>query len=253
MPFTLAHPAAVLAAAAVQISGDGSAHRRQRYARPAVLRAGAVRPIDDRYPYALRVVRVRHSDRDGGAAVWIPAATAAHRSAERSRPRAVSAAMDRFRDRPLSWQWLRLPFSSGPWTHILWDSFTHDTGWMVRRVSALTHRSRSAGIRFALPRPAIRDSVAGLLVLAICTGHLPAPANGPANAGRVHTHPGMLLLVPRRRSHGRISGLQAALQFQTTTGSSTSCHQKPRVVRAAVPDCGHARHVESQAEPVTEV
>src|SRR6202007_2783102 len=39
-----------------------------------------------------------------------------------------------FRRRPLEWALASVSIELGVWTHLLWDSFTHENGWMVRRV-----------------------------------------------------------------------------------------------------------------------
>jgi hypothetical protein len=47
-------------------------------------------------------------------------------------------ALDRFSDRPLHWPIAMLSILIGSWTHLAWDSFTHAGGWMTRRVAALS-------------------------------------------------------------------------------------------------------------------
>jgi hypothetical protein len=46
-------------------------------------------------------------------------------------------AAKRFTARPLNWLLAIPSILIGAWTHMLWDSFTHDGGWMVQRVDAL--------------------------------------------------------------------------------------------------------------------
>lgn len=46
-------------------------------------------------------------------------------------------AAKRFTARPLNWLLAIPSILIGAWTHILWDSFTHDGGWVVQRVDAL--------------------------------------------------------------------------------------------------------------------
>lgn len=43
-----------------------------------------------------------------------------------------------FDRRPLEWLLASVSIILGVWTHLLWDSFTHNDGWMVRRMSALS-------------------------------------------------------------------------------------------------------------------
>src|SRR2546423_12301460 len=42
-----------------------------------------------------------------------------------------------FSRRPLEWAMAGVSIILGVWTHLLWDSFTHNDGWMVRRGAAL--------------------------------------------------------------------------------------------------------------------
>jgi hypothetical protein len=46
--------------------------------------------------------------------------------------------IDRFTARPLHWPIALLSILIGSWTHIAWDSFTHQTGWTATRVAALS-------------------------------------------------------------------------------------------------------------------
>jgi hypothetical protein len=46
--------------------------------------------------------------------------------------------IERFTERPMHWPIALLSILIGTWTHIAWDSFTHQTGWTAARVSALT-------------------------------------------------------------------------------------------------------------------
>jgi hypothetical protein len=45
--------------------------------------------------------------------------------------------VERFNARPLRWPIALLSILIGSWTHIAWDSFTHQTGWTTMRVAAL--------------------------------------------------------------------------------------------------------------------
>lgn len=45
--------------------------------------------------------------------------------------------IQRFNERPLHWPIALLSVLVGSWTHIVWDSFTHPGGWAVMRVAAL--------------------------------------------------------------------------------------------------------------------
>ena len=46
--------------------------------------------------------------------------------------------VERFNERPLRWPIALLSILIGSWTHIAWDSVTHQTGWTVARVAALS-------------------------------------------------------------------------------------------------------------------
>ena len=46
--------------------------------------------------------------------------------------------IERFTERPLHWPIALLSILIGTWTHIAWDSFTHQTGWTTTRVAALS-------------------------------------------------------------------------------------------------------------------
>ena len=47
-------------------------------------------------------------------------------------------AIERFNEQPLRWPIALLSVLVGAWTHIVWDSFTHETGWTAARVAALS-------------------------------------------------------------------------------------------------------------------
>jgi hypothetical protein len=47
-------------------------------------------------------------------------------------------ALDRFNEQPLNWPIALLSVLIGCWTHIIWDSFTHESGWTAARVEALS-------------------------------------------------------------------------------------------------------------------
>jgi len=46
--------------------------------------------------------------------------------------------IERFNARPLHWPIALFSILIGTWTHIAWDSFTHQTGWTAMRVAALS-------------------------------------------------------------------------------------------------------------------
>jgi hypothetical protein len=46
--------------------------------------------------------------------------------------------LERFSEKPLHWPIALASVLIGTWTHIIWDSFTHETGWTTARVAALS-------------------------------------------------------------------------------------------------------------------
>lgn len=61
--------------------------------------------------------------------------------------RSVLMPLASVRPRLSPWSWLRAGASLllGTWTHIIWDSFTHDNGWAVRRMPFLRERLFQVG------------------------------------------------------------------------------------------------------------
>jgi Domain of unknown function (DUF4184) len=183
MPFTLAHPAAVLPL------------RRAPLMRTVPLIIGAMTP-DVPYFLPWRIAKhipqgVTHTflgsftlDLPFGILlllfVWLlraplvaplgPVAGAKCRTA-----------LERFGGRPANWVLAPLSLLIGSWTHIVWDSFTHPEGWMVSRISAL-----SAPVSFFSYTGELchvlqyASSVLGLTVLAIWFVLLPEPASAQA-------------------------------------------------------------------------
>ncbi len=138
MPFTLAHPAAILPL------------RRLRFLHTLPLVIGSLVPD---VPYYLPVpVNRMFSDTHtlyGSVAVDIPLGVAllvlvlllrepltVLLSAQ---ARALCLrSIDRFLARPLHWPIALASILLGAWTHIAWDSFTHPMGWTTVRVAALS-------------------------------------------------------------------------------------------------------------------
>ena len=91
--------------------------------------------------------------------------------------------VEHFRRQPLHWLLAPLAVLVGTWTHLLWDSFTHDNGFMVRRVAALsapvTIGSYTGTLCHVLQYV---SSLAGLLILWIWYRRLPTPAAEPPGA-----------------------------------------------------------------------
>jgi hypothetical protein len=186
MPFTLAHPAAVLPL------------RRLRLLRTVPLIIGAMTP-DVPYYLPWRIAKhipdVTHTllgtltlDLPVGLLlllfVWLLRAPLAAPLGPRARAKCATA-MERFGSRPRNWALAPLSILIGAWSHLAWDSFTHADGWMVQRIPAL-----SAPVSFFSYTGQLchvlqyASSVFGLLVLAIWFVLLPVPAPAPGNGER---------------------------------------------------------------------
>ena len=139
MPFTLAHPAAVLPL------------RRAPLMRTVPLIIGAMTPD---VPYFLPWRLAKHIpatthtlpgmftlDLPFGILmllfVWLLRAPLAAPLGPVCRAKCL-AALERFGRRPMNWVLAPLSLLIGAWTHLAWDSFTHPDGWMVSRISALS-------------------------------------------------------------------------------------------------------------------
>jgi hypothetical protein len=218
MPFTLAHPAAVLPL------------RRFRYLQTVPLIVGSITP-DLPYFVPARFGRLMADTHTiyGSFVYDVPIGLAVilfgfllrrpFTVLLSVRGRALCLrAMERFRDRPLAWALAPIAILIGTWTHILWDSFTHETGWMVRRVSALS-APITIGWYTGMLCHVLQyvSSVAGLAVLIIWYRRLPAPVIVPADAGTMHSYTRwMLLLVSVVAAlMGGFQALQAAMHSQT--------------------------------------
>jgi hypothetical protein len=188
MPFTLAHPAAVLPL------------RRVRWMHTVPLIIGAMTP-DVPYYLPWRIAKLISGETThsllGSLTVDLPIGlllllfiwllraplTAPLGSGAQAK---CSAALERFGRRPLNWALAPLSILIGVWTHLAWDSFTHADGWMVQRVSAL-----SAPVSFFSYTGELchvlqyASSVFGLAVLAVWFFRLPAPepAGGERSTG----------------------------------------------------------------------
>jgi hypothetical protein len=197
MPFTLAHPAAVLPL------------RRLRLMRTVPLIIGAMTP-DVPYYLPWRIAKhlpdVTHTllgtitlDLPIGLllllCVWLLRAPLVAPLGPRARAR-CAAAIERFGSRPLNWVLAPLSILVGAWTHLAWDSFTHADGWMVQRIPAL-----SAPVSFFSYTGQLCHvlqyacSVFGLAVLAIWFFLLPVPAPPPGYGERSPGGPALLAAI----------------------------------------------------------
>lgn len=196
MPFTLAHPAAVLPL------------RGSRYLRSAPLIIGALIPDLHNYlPGSFAHYLPGNHAFSGSLTTDLAAGYAALAAAFllrgpltallSARARALClGALTPFSGRPREWALASVAIVLGVWTHLLWDSFTHIDGWIVHRFAAL-----SAPVTLGPYTGTVchllqyLSSVFGVTVMALWYRRLPAP---PAAASdRQNTHPpvGPVLLL----------------------------------------------------------
>ena len=138
MPFTFAHPAAVLPL------------RRLKSLRLAALMVGSVTP-DLPYYIPAKYSRLMLDSHTAMGALWLDVPLGLVTlligfllrrpltvlMSPRSRTLCLQS-MERFKEQPRQWLWAPLAVYLGTWTHLVWDAFTHDSGWVVRRVAALS-------------------------------------------------------------------------------------------------------------------
>jgi hypothetical protein len=209
VPFTLAHPAAVLPL------------HRAPHLRSAPLIVGAMVPD---LPYYL----------PGGIARYVPLTHAFVHSFSvdlalgyallaslvvlqrpltallSARARALCLRALQPFHRPVEWVLAAPAILLGVWTHLLWDSFTHGDGWMVHRVAALSAPlvigPYDGTVFHALQ---YLSSVIGLCVLAVWYARLPTPAVaiGP-NAARSAAGPVLVLVLAAALLIGGVQGME---------------------------------------------
>lgn len=194
MPFTLAHPAAVLPL------------RRLRLMSTVPLVIGAMTP-DTPYFLPWRIAKhipdYTHTlagtftiDLPIGIAllllVWLLRAPLAAPLGPAGEAKCL-AALERFGSRAGNWVLAPLSLLIGSWTHLAWDSFTHPDGWTVSRISAL-----SAPVSFFSYTGELChvlqyvSSALGLAVLAVWFARLPPPAGSSDNGERSAGGPWLL-------------------------------------------------------------
>jgi uncharacterized protein DUF4184 len=89
-----------------------------------------------------------------------------------------------YRGRALEWPLAALSIVLGVWSHLLWDGFTHTDGWAVHRFAVL-----AAPVSFGEYHGTVchvlqyLSSAAGLALLALWFGRLPAPPAAPSAPG----------------------------------------------------------------------
>ena len=209
MPFTLAHPAAVLPLRGV------------RHLRMAPLIVGAMVPD---LPYFL----------PGGIARYVPFTHAFVHSFTinlalgyallaslvvlqrpltallSARARALCLrALSPFR-RPIEWAFAAPAILLGVWTHLLWDSFTHRDGWIVHRIPALG-APLVIGYYHGTVYHALQylSSVVGLCVVVLWYDRLPTPVvRMGGGVARSAAGPALMLAVTAAVLIGGVQGMK---------------------------------------------
>ena len=209
MPFTLAHPAAVLPL------------RRVAYLRSAPLIIGAMTPdLPDFLPGgAARYVRATHLfahsftlDLLLGYAALVAIVLLQRPLTALLWPRArvlCLRALEPFR-RISTWAWAGPAILLGVWTHLLWDAFTHPEGWIVLRMPALTapivvgpyHGPIYHTLQYL-------TSIVGLCVMVLWYDRLPTRGGGAGDkASRSPAGPVLLLIVAAATLIGSVRATQ---------------------------------------------
>ena len=171
------------------------------------------------------------------------------------RPRARALclqAMEHFKDQPLHWVLAPLGILVGTWTHVLWDSFTHDNGWMVRRVAVLSAPITLGDYTGSLCHVLqYVSSLAGLLIMTIWYLRLPTPKIEPPAVGTLSSSGRTVLLMFVCLAAAVIGGYKAALIAMDGLSNYrviyTLAHAIHRVVRLAVSTGGVVREFHPQA------
>jgi hypothetical protein len=216
VPFTLAHPAAVLPL------------RGTRYLRTAPLIIGAMAPD---VPYYLpgsfaRFIPETHEFEASyttclvlGYILLIGIFILRRPLTALLSPRArwlCLNALAPLRRHWSAWAFAALAIVAGVWSHLLWDAFTHMDGWIVRRVAAL-----SAPVTFgSYTEPLCHvlqyvSSVFGLIVMVIWYWWLAAPAAEPAEPGATRSAARPILVLVATAAL-LIGGVQATAYFHRT-------------------------------------
>jgi hypothetical protein len=214
VPFTLSHPAAILPL------------RRLKPLRTVPLVLGALAP--DFSHYLPTSVRAWFPYTHNLAASWrvcvplclgviaccylLRAPLTALMSA-RARWLCLTA-IEPFGKHPVEWLLAPLSILLGAWSHLLWDSFTHGNGWMVRHYAVL-HAQFTIGSYATTVNRVLQylSSVAGLAILAVWYWRLPAPDPLPleARTGRPPAGPVLALCAAAATL---IGGVQATSSLE---------------------------------------
>jgi hypothetical protein len=215
MPFTLAHPAAILPL------------RQVRFLRTAPLVIGAVTPDLPYYlplgpgGHALRLRLDTHSliasctvDLALGLALLLAVVLLREPLtvllSARGRWLCLTA-LEPFRRPGAAWLLAPPAILIGVWSHLLWDSFTHSEGWAVRHVAALNDTVTIGwytGEMFHLLQ--YLSSAFGLLVLAWWYRrlHVPPGALAAHDSRRAHAGPALLLIAGAALLIGGVEALR---------------------------------------------
>jgi hypothetical protein len=195
MPFTFAHPAAILPL------------RRSRFLQTVPLIIGSLVP-DLPYFFPTRFGRAYFPDTHtlyGSFSICLPLGMALLIAILLlrepltvllgSRARWICLrSIERFTARPLHWPIALFSILIGSWTHIAWDSVTHQTGWTATRVAALSAPVSVFGWDTATSHLLqYVSSVFGLVVLAIWFRSLVLRV--PASVSEDQARPGARWLV----------------------------------------------------------
>jgi hypothetical protein len=212
MPFTLAHPAAIL-----------PLRRRFKSLQTVPLIVGTIAP-DLPYFIPARLNHLMAETHTFSGAFWVDVPIGmltllfgflfrrplVALLSPRARVLCLQA-VERFKDQPL--QWVLAPFAIlvGTWTHLFWDAFTHDNGWIVRRVAALSAPITVGDYTGTLCHVLqYVSSAAGLLILAIWFRRLPTPDVEPPAVGALSSSARTALLVLICVTAVAIGGYKAA-------------------------------------------
>jgi membrane-bound metal-dependent hydrolase YbcI (DUF457 family) len=221
MPFTLAHPAAILPL------------RHVRFLRTAPLMIGAVTPDVPYYlplgpsGHPLRLGLDTHSfvssysvDLALGTALLLGVVLLREPLTVLLPSRARSLcleALEPFRRRATEWLFAPLAILLGVWSHLLWDSFTHAEGWAVRRIPALGNTVTIGwytGEIFHILQ--YLSSVIGLTILALWYARLPDPPalRATHDSHQAHTGPALLLIAAAALLIGGVEALRYYAHYE---------------------------------------
>ena len=222
MPFTLAHPAAVMPL------------RHLKYLPTLALIVGSMIPdilyyVPGRIFWTLRAAHWDTHSLFGSVFLCLPLGMLVIAGCillrrpltalmtDRARWVVLQAA-DSFTARPINWLLAVPAILIGSWTHLLWDAFTHPGTWLVRRVDALSAPITLFGVYTGEVSHVLQyaSSVIGLLVLA--WWYTLAASEAPLTNSRSQSGSRWLLLllvVVAAAIIGTVQALRAHYQIPT--------------------------------------